>query len=158
MSLAQTRSEAEPTLYERDVYAWSLEQACLLRAGRFSEIDAENIAEEILDVGKAEYRILESALRVLLTHMLKWDHQQQRRSRSWINTIAEQRSRAARQLQENPSLKTRRDEAVSNAYADARLRASTETGLDPEHFPEECPYAWDLIVKRPFERGEASEP
>jgi hypothetical protein len=39
------------SLYETDLYAWSLEQARLLREGRLGEIDAANIAEEILDVG-----------------------------------------------------------------------------------------------------------
>jgi len=158
MSLAQTRSEAEPTLYERDVYAWSLEQACLLRAGRFSEIDTENIAEEILDVGKAEYRILESALRTLLAHMLKWDHQPERRSRSWENTIAEQRDRVEQQLRDNPSLNRRIDEAVTRAYRGARRLASTQMRRDVDTFPEECPYNWDAILTRPFKRALERQP
>lgn len=73
-------------------------QARLLRAGKIDEIDTENIAEGILDVGKTEYRILESALTVLLTHMLNWDHQPERRSRSWESTIAEQRDQVDQQL------------------------------------------------------------
>jgi hypothetical protein len=68
-------------LYDSDPYAWSLEQAGLLRAGRFGEIDVENIADEILDEANTEYRVLEIALRILLVHMLKWDHQPERRSR-----------------------------------------------------------------------------
>ena len=46
------------TPYERDVVAWSIEQARLLRAGRFDEIDIEHIADEIEDVGKSEEREL----------------------------------------------------------------------------------------------------
>lgn len=138
--------------YDRDLYAWSREQARLLRAGRLQEIDAENIAEEILDVGKTEYRELESALRVLLVHMVKWDHQPQKRSRSWEATIAVQRDHALRQLKENPSLKSRRAEAVGIAYKDARRLASGETDIDLSMFPEECPYDWDAISTRPFER------
>ena len=89
-------------LYERDLYAWVQEQVALLRAGRLGEIDAENIAEEISDVGSNEYDKLESALRVLLAHMLKWDHQPERRSRSWENTIGEQRDRARQPPHDNP--------------------------------------------------------
>ena len=37
-------------------------------------------------------------MRVLLTHMLKWDHQPERTSRSWENTTTEQRDRTERQL------------------------------------------------------------
>ncbi|MDQ3559327.1 MAG: DUF29 domain-containing protein, partial [Pseudomonadota bacterium] len=45
------RSAPSLARYESDLYAWSREQAALLRAGRLGEIDAENIAEEVLDVG-----------------------------------------------------------------------------------------------------------
>jgi len=151
MPHAPDRKVNEQPLYERDLYAWSQEQARLLRAGRFSELDAENIAEEISDVGKTEYRVLESALRVLLVHMLKWDHQPERRSRSWASTIAIQRQHALRQLEENPSLKSRRDEAIGKAYSDARLIASGETDVDLATFPQPCPYDWDAITSRPFE-------
>jgi hypothetical protein len=146
------KSPAPAPLYERDLYAWSLEQARLLRDGRLNEVDAENVAEEILDVGRNEYDKLESALRVLLMHMLKWDHQSDKRSRSWENTIAIQRRHTLRQLRENPSLKSRTLEAVAGAYEDARHMASSETDMDVETFPEACPYDWDTILNRPFKR------
>ena len=69
--------------YDTDLYSWALQQAGLLRAGRLSEIDAPNIAEELVDVGNEQYDKLESALAVLLMHLLKWDRQPERRSRSW---------------------------------------------------------------------------
>ncbi len=138
------------SLYETDLHAWSLEQARLLSEGRLDEVDAANVAEEILDVGKTEYRVLESALRVLLAHMLKWDHQPDRRSRSWENTIAIHRRRAERQLQDNPSLKSRLEEATAEAYKDARRLASSETDTDLDRFPEICPYSWDEIMQREF--------
>ncbi len=140
------------SLYDRDIYAWSLEQARLLREGRLDEVDTENVAEEILDVGSKEYDKLESGLSVLLMHMLKWDHQPDRRTRSWENTIAEQRLRALRQLRKNPSLKSKLPEAVKDGYETARLGASSETNLGVEHFPLECPYDWQVILNRPFKR------
>jgi hypothetical protein len=60
------------TLYEKDVVAWASEQAALLRAGQFSAIDVEHIAQEIEDVGKSEKRELASRMAVLLAHLLKW--------------------------------------------------------------------------------------
>ena len=69
------------TGYKEDLHAWAREQAALLRAGRLGEVDAANIAEELDDVGNEQYDKLESALRVLLAHMLKWDHQPERRGR-----------------------------------------------------------------------------
>ena len=103
-------------------------------------------------MGSNEYDKLESALRVLLMHMLKWDHQPDKRTRSWENTIAIQRSHALRQLRKNPSLKSRTSEAVAEAYSDARRLASSETDMDLDTFPETCPYDWDAILNRSFER------
>ena len=69
------------TAKDRDLYSWAGRQAALLRAGRVTEIDAAAIAEEIDDVGEAQYHRLESALRVLLHHLLKWEHQPDARYR-----------------------------------------------------------------------------
>ena len=56
------------SLHERDFYAWSLEQAALLREGRVAEADVAAIAEEIESMGKTEKRELTSRLTVLLLH------------------------------------------------------------------------------------------
>ena len=147
-----TRAPLPTPLYERDLYAWVQEQVRLLRTGRLNEIDAENLAEEISDVGSNEYDKLESALRILLAHMLKWDRQPKKRSRSWENTIAIQRNHAQRQLRKNPSLKSRINEAVSDAFSVARRIASSETDMDLEEFPDACPYDWDAIMNREHKR------
>lgn len=153
MTFAPADKKPATSLYNQDRYAWSQEQARLLRAGRLPEIDAENIAEEILDLGSNEYDKLESALRVLLSHMLKWDHQPERRSRSWENTIDEQRHRAERQLRKNPSLKSELGEAVEEAFGSARREASTEMDRDLHSLPVDCPYDWEAIMNRQFRRS-----
>jgi len=116
---------ATPTK-EADLYSWALRQAELLRAGRLSEIDPVAIAEEIDDMGEEEYHRLESALRVLMLHLLNWDHQPDRRSRSWTLTILEQRRRVERRLRRSPGLKSQLEEALAAAYEDARLEAAGE--------------------------------
>jgi len=137
--------------YRGDLHAWAREQAALLRAGRISEADAANIAEALDDVGSEQYDKLENALRVLLTLMLKWDHQPERRGRSWENSIATQRKHALKVLRKNPSLKASLDEAVAEAWDTARSDASGETNLPIETFPEAIPYDWAAIMERPFE-------
>ena len=124
-------------------------QAELLRAGRLSEIDPGAIAEEIDDVGEEQYDKLESALRMLMLHMLKWDHQPERRSRSWTASVREQRRRVLRQLRKNPGLKSRLDEALGDAYEDARDEASAETGLPLSALPAVRPYDYAEIMERP---------
>src|SRR5271168_2524963 len=61
--------------YDEDFYAWTVEQARLLRSGELSAIDAANIAEEIESMGRSDRRELKSRLIVLLDHLLKWRHQ-----------------------------------------------------------------------------------
>jgi hypothetical protein len=139
------------TRYEDDLYTWVQEQVALLQAGRLTEIDARNIAEELGDVGKSEYRELQSALTLILTHMLKWDHQPERRTRSWDNSIDLNRRNYAEVLADNPGLKSRRGEALLRASGRARLVASSETGLPKRRFPLECPYGWDEIPTRDFD-------
>jgi hypothetical protein len=148
MSKSAVREETKrPAAKEADLYSWACRQAELLRAGRLSEIDAAAVAEEIDDVGEEQYDKLESAFRVLMLHLLQWDHQPPMRSRSWTLTIREQRRRAERQLRKNPGLKSDVGEALEAAYEDARLEAANETGLPLSVFP----------VRRPFEHAEIME-
>jgi hypothetical protein len=137
--------------YEEDLYSWAKEQAALLRAGRTESADLQNIAEELDDVGNEQYDKLESAVRVLLIHMLKWDRQPERRSRSWALTIRIQRNHVAKVLRKNPGLKPHLAEAIADAYETARIEAADETGLSLDLFPEICPYAWNEITERPFD-------
>ena len=145
--IARDRSRT-PTK-EADIYSWAQRQAELLRAGRLSEIDPVAIAEEIDDVGEEEYHRLESALRVVMLHLLKWDHQPGRRARSWTLTILEHRRRVLRQLKRSPGLKSQLEEALASAYEDARLEAAGETGLALNAFPAALPYEYAEIMERP---------
>ena len=137
--------------YEEDTYAWALEQARLLRAGRLDAVDAEHVAEELESLGKSEFAKLRSCLRVLVMHMLKWDQQPEHRTASWIFSIREQRRRYRDVLADNPSLKPRRDEALQRCYPDARDWASNETHIPSDEFPRTCPYTWDDLLDRPFD-------
>src|SRR5947199_9696067 len=138
------------TDYERDFYGWLIEQARHVRDGRWDAVDRENLAEEIESLGREQFNKLESALRVLLLHMLKWDHQPDRRGRSWWATISEQRLRIEDVLADNPGLRPRIQEAITRAYRRARLRAVKGTDMEERRFPETCPYSWEDIVSREF--------
>src|SRR6201987_1073526 len=91
--------------YEEDFYAWTAEQARLLRSGKLTSIDVANIAEEIESLGRSDKRAIESRLTVLLTHLLKWQLQPAMRSSSWTGAIREQRRQIEKLLKESPSLR-----------------------------------------------------
>jgi hypothetical protein len=136
--------------YMRDFYSWLMEQARLVREGRWDAVDRENLAEEIESLGREQFNKLESALRVLLLHILKWDHQPERRSRSWILSIEAQRTEVEDVLADNPGLGPRIPEAIARGYRRARIEAAKETDLEKEAFPETCRYSFDDLMSRQF--------
>ena len=123
-------------LYDCDFFAWSLEQAELLRAGKLAEADIEHIAEEIESMGRAEKRELISRLSVLLLHLLKWRYQPEKRGPSWEASIRVQRNRLADHLDDNPSLKPLLPQALASAYRDARWRRLRRRGWRARPFPK----------------------
>ncbi len=122
------RMSAKSPLYDCDFYAWSREQAELLRAGNLAEADIEHIAEEIDSMGRTEKRELISRLSVLILQMLKWRYQPGKRGPSWEASILNQRDRIAVHLDDNPSLKPLLPQALATAYRAARREAIAETG------------------------------
>ena len=136
--------------YDQDLYTWALEQAALLRARKFDQIDLEHIIEEIEDMSKSEKRALESFLETLLMHLLKWQYQPAYQGRSWKFTIIEQRKRIHKHLKENPGLKSKLVEVIESAYEYAVSGAVRETGLAPELFPENCPWTFEIFMDETF--------
>ena len=135
-------SMKEPTvdLYEADFHAWAVDQAEKLRRGDLRSLDLAHLTEEIESLGRSERRELQSRLAQLLMHLLKWEHQALIRSRSWKDTIREQRRRLDFLLADMPSLRPKVEGALPGAYSDARLMAERETGLPISTFPLDCPY------------------
>jgi hypothetical protein len=127
-------------LYEQDFFRWIQVTAAALRSGNFSQLDIDNLVEEVESLGRRDRRELQSRLTVLLMHLLKWQFQPEMRSRSWRGTLLEQRIRLRKLLQESPSLRSFLADAISECYEDAKLKACAETGLDSSIFPQALPY------------------
>jgi hypothetical protein len=134
--------------YDADLYGWVEDQVALLKANEVGSIDASNITRELEDLGRSGFNRLVSAIRVVLHHLLKWDDQPERRSRSWVITVRMHRRRIRRELRDSPSLNPKVEEAIGEAYPDALDGARRETGLSPQLFPQTCPYTWQEIVER----------
>jgi hypothetical protein len=147
MSRTAARKRAvRPDAYEEDYHRWCLDQAALIRAGRFDELDADHLAEEIEDMGGRDRRELSSRLAILLMHLLKHAHQPRRRSRSWVVTILLQRSEIEGILGQSPSLRSRVRSDLGKIYRTARDAAVAETGLPARTFPDLCPWTPEQIL------------
>lgn len=127
-------------LYDKDYYLWLRNTAQLIREKRFTEVDADNLVEEIEDMGRSEKRALESNLVVLLLHLLKYKYQPAKRSNSWKASIREHRRRLRKAFKDSPSLKVYCEEVFAECYEDGRQQASDETGLPLEKFPLNSPF------------------
>ncbi|NCQ80797.1 MAG: DUF29 domain-containing protein, partial [Microcystis aeruginosa W13-15] len=106
--------------------------------------------EEIISLGKQEYRELVSRLTVLVGHLLKWEYQPDKRSRSWFLTIREQRRAIRRHLEGNPSLKSRIPTALSDAFEAGVDLALRETDLPIRTFPSHCSFTFEDIMADHF--------
>lgn len=155
MATTSKRKETPPsppgTRHEDDLYTWTVEQMALLRSRELNKIDTDNIIAELLFVGKDLLRRLHSSIAVLTMHLLKWDYQPEKRSRSWVLTVREQRRRIERLLRDNPSLRSKAVEVYEAGYADGRNRAIDEMAVPEGMLPLASPYVFEEIMTRAIE-------
>ncbi len=144
--------DREETLYDQDLLAWTEQQAAQLRAGRFDQLDVGHLIEELEATAGKLRRELKNRLRILLAHLLKWQDQPRRRSRSWAATIAEQRDQISDLLEESPRLRREIEPVARAAWPQACKRAAIETGLPRATFPGDLPYDLGHIM------GEEGDP
>lgn len=137
-------------LYEQDETAWLETMAALAEQNRVSEMDFVHLGEYLTDMAKRDRREVVSRLIVLMTHMLKWDHQADRRTGSWRATIRTQRWEL-QQIVESGTLKKHAETALDDAYEKARKQAADETELALQTFPAERPWGLDELLEEPGE-------
>lgn len=141
MKLKQTLAQ----LYEADETAWLERMAKLIKQGRRKELDYDNLSEYLQDMAIRDRREVQSRLTSLLTHLLKWEHQPRKQTRSWQTTILNQRYELGILL-ESKTLRRHAEEILPRAYAQAVKEAASETGLAKQVFPGECPYTLDALL------------
>lgn len=151
--MAVRTTVALPSLYQEDETAWLEMMAQLVAEHRHQELDFEHLGEYLSDMARRDRREVYSRLAILLTHLLKWEYQPERRSGSWRGTILEQKSEL-RLLLESGTLRNHAIASLAEAYQDARERAAAETDLPIETFPEE----WSRTVDELISRDSEAEP
>ena len=134
------------TLYEADFFAWTQQQAAVLRrmaAERVnSELDLENLAEEIDDVGKNRKHEVESRLETIIEHVLKlayspaWEPIGQ-----WKRTLRVHRRDLLGTLDDSPSLWRHAEAELADAYRHAAGQTRlSHIDLTLAPIPSECPF------------------
>jgi hypothetical protein len=132
--------------YSTDFQHWIDQTVERLRDRRWQEIEIEPLIEEIENLGRSERRGITSQLTRLLLHLLKWHYQPQRRSDSWLDSITDARTQIELAIADSPSLSTYPLEQLETSYQRARRQAAQQTNLPISTFPEQCPYAIELVL------------
>jgi Domain of unknown function DUF29 len=136
--------------YDTDFYAWAQAQAAALRAKDWAALDLEHLAEEVEELRKTERRGVRSQLRLILSHLLKWVAQPDKRTDSWRSTIANGRVLVQEDLEDIPSLTRELPELFTWAYPRARHDAAKDTGLPLTTFPDLCPWPPEQVLREDF--------
>jgi len=88
--------------------------------------------EELIDaLSRSEKRALRSQLTRLMMHIIKWQIQPKRRSRSWQSTISNARIEIEEILEEEPHLKPQVPQLWDKCFKAACQIAKDETGIKP---------------------------
>lgn len=141
-------------LFETDETAWLEVMAQLAADRRVEEIDYPNLGEFLTDIARRDRREVYSRLVLLLSHLLKWQHQPEQRTNSWRVTIRTQR-RDLGMLLESETLRNHASVILARVYEDSREDAGLETGLPAETFPAECPWAVAELIEEEPEADQA---
>ena len=146
-------TKVEPTreqLYEQDLYAWTRQQAALLRSRRFGALDLGHLIEAVEELGDMQREAVLSNARVVLEHLLKLAHSPAQDPRnSWRATVREHRARL--ELGLTPRLRQALQDELARVYAialrnvEGALRDHGEQAA-ADALPATCPYALDQIT------------
>lgn len=141
-------------LYERDYYAWLQDQVRALRERRIEDVDWENVAEEIEDLGKSERRAIESQLARLTEHLLKLKYShgifRDYNTRGWQVSARSARFAIQKLLKESPSLRPRLAEMLADAYLAGRIEALRDPGLSDDELPASSPWMVEQVMDESF--------
>jgi DNA-binding PucR family transcriptional regulator len=136
------------TLYDEDFYAWTQQQADLLRRLRpaGNELDLEHIAEEIEDLGRSDLRAAQSLCEHVIEHFLKLEYSGlEQPADHWRDEIVEWRLQLEKILTRSIEAKL---DLPARYRAALRLLRRLERDLSgfASRLPAECPYALEQIV------------
>jgi len=136
------------SLYEEDFYAWTQQQAELLRRlpAIGNEIDLEHIAEEIEDLGRSDLRAARSLCQHIIEHFLKLEYSGlDEPADHWRDEIVEWRLQLEQILTRSIVAKLDLPGCYRTAIRLVRRLEREVPGLI-SRLPVECPYTLEQIV------------
>lgn len=105
MTISPLLTRKAQSLYDADYLDWIETTLQQLKDQDYSRVDWENLLEEVEGLSRRAKDGFESNLAIAMMHLLKWQYQPERRSRSWTGSIVERRRRLRKAMKHlNPYL------------------------------------------------------
>ena len=127
------------SLYKTDYNLWVLETVQKLQNQDFSNLDLENLIDEVIDLSRRDKRKLENLLTRLIEHLLKlayWDSERERNIGHWQGEIRAFRKQIKKELRSSPSLKNYCQEIFEECYQDAKEIVSDKSLISLDKLPK----------------------
>lgn len=135
-------------LHDRDFNLWIEKTIETIKNKDVSNMDWENLLEEIEDMGASQKRALDSYVQRLIEHILKlkyWHSEKERNERGWRTEVVNFRNRINRILKKNPSLKNYLKSEYTDNYKDAIAAMSESFKI-----PDESYIAVEEVMKQDY--------
>jgi hypothetical protein len=139
---------ADGSLYDEDFYAWTQEQAELLRRGGVAanRLDIEHIAEEIEDLGKSELHTCRSFCELIIAHLLKLEYSGLTEpAEHWLDEMVAWRLQLEERLTRSIEAKLELPVRYRRSLRLLRRLERDAPGL-MARVPAECPYSLAQIL------------
>ena len=137
--------------YDTDFYAWIQHNVDLLRQGKFSEIDLNNVVVELDAIGRSKKNELAQKLSLLMLFLLRWYDQDYVDDENFTRyVIAQQRWQLIKLLKESPSLRQTLEKERKKAYEDAVARLVNLKDTEENKFPARCPLTLNQCLDMDF--------
>ncbi|WP_448571677.1 DUF29 domain-containing protein [Trichothermofontia sp.] len=133
--------KAKPTsLYDTDYQLWLNHTVAQLKAQDFSNLDLENLIEEIESLGRSEKHAISRYLMRLCEHLLKikyWESEREMCLRGWKREVINFRLQIQEGLETSPSLKSFVQDSFSKQYKNGRKLFLNASDLNASLIPQE---------------------
>jgi hypothetical protein len=128
-----------PSLYGTDYQLWLEQTVAQLKMQDFSQIDVENLIEEIESLGRSEKHAISSYLMRLCEHLLKikyWESEREMCLRGWKREVLNFRLQIQEELESSPSLQSFLQDIFAKQYQNGRKLFLNASELDAKLVPE----------------------
>jgi Domain of unknown function DUF29 len=151
--MASVAAESLTALYTKDETAWLEAMAEAARRGDLAALDLDHLSEYLTDMALRDRREVKSRLVVVLTHVLKWEYQKEKRTRGWRTTILHQRNELV-DLAGRGVLRNHAAAVLAEAYERSVELAASETDLPRGTFPPESAYTLEQLLAVELPEGD----